>query len=59
MNKWMEAAIKRKKALDTANNKAKYLDFIVTEIMKIPYDQLKNVLPDTVMEVLKKCGYTE
>ncbi len=59
MNEWMKAAMKRKKVLDAANNKAKYLDFIVTEIMKIPYDQLKKVLPEPVMDVLKKCGYKE
>lgn len=39
--------------------KASDLDIIVTEIMKLPYGQLKKVLTDPVMEVLKKYGYTE
>ena len=39
--------------------KANDLDIIVTEIMKLPYGQLKKVLTDEVMAVLKKYGYTE
>lgn len=35
------------------------LDVIVTEIMKLPYGQLKKVLTDEVMMVLEKYGYTE
>ena len=39
--------------------KATDLDIIVSEIMKLPYGQLKKVLTDEVLEVLKKYGYTE
>ena len=40
-------------------DKASDLDIIVTEIMKLPYGQLKKVLTDAVMAVLAKYGYTE
>ena len=46
----------KKRAAEGA--KATDLDIIVTEIMKLPYGQLKKVLTDPVMEVLKKYGYT-
>lgn len=49
----LKAAIVEKKA------KASDLDIVVTEIMKLPYGQLKKVLTEPVMEVLKKYGYTE
>ena len=39
--------------------KATDLDIIVSEIMKLPYGQLKKILTDKVMEVLKKYGYME
>ena len=39
--------------------KASDLDVIVSEIMKLPYGQLKKVLTDEVMAVLKKYGYAE
>ena len=39
--------------------KSSDLDIIVSEIMKLPYGQLKKVLTDEVMDVLKKYGYTE
>ena len=40
-------------------DKATDLDIIVAEIMKLPYGQLKKVLTDDVLAVLKKYGYTE
>lgn len=40
-------------------DKATDLDIIVAEIMKLPYGQLKKVLTDEVMAVLKKYGYGE
>lgn len=40
-------------------DKANDLDVIVAQIMALPYGQLKKVLTDEVMEVLKKYGYTE
>ena len=39
--------------------KATDLDIIVSQIMQLPYGQLKKVLTDEVMAVLKKYGYTE
>lgn len=59
MRKWEIAAIKRKKEIDIADEKATDLDIIVTEVMKLPYGQLKKVLTPAVMGVLKKYGYTE
>jgi hypothetical protein len=39
--------------------KATDLDIIVSQIMKLPYGQLKKVLTDDVLTVLAKYGYTE
>ena len=41
------------------DEKASDLDIIVSEIMKLPYGQLKKVLTDDVMAVLEKYGYTQ
>ena len=38
--------------------KASDLDVIVTQVMALPYGQLKKVLTDEVMAVLEKYGYT-
>lgn len=59
MRKWEIAAIKRKMEIYAADEKANDLDIIVSEIMKLPYGQLKKVLTPEVMEVLKKYGYAE
>lgn len=59
MRKWEIAAIKHKMEIDAADEKANDLDIIVSEIMKLPYGQLKKVLTPEVMEVLKKYGYAE
>lgn len=59
MRKWEIAAIKRKMEIDATDEKANDLDIIVSEIMKLPYGQLKKVLTPEVMEVLKKYGYAE
>lgn len=40
-------------------DKANDLDILVAEIMKLPPGQLKKVLTDEVLAVLKKYGYTE
>lgn len=40
-------------------DKANDLDVIVSQIMKLPYGQLKKVLTEEVMAVLAKYGYTE
>lgn len=39
--------------------KATDLDIIVSQIMTLPYGQLKKVLTDEVLTVLEKYGYTE
>lgn len=40
-------------------NKADDMDIIVSQIMALPYGQLKKVLTEEVMAVLAKYGYTE
>lgn len=45
------------KAVAERAEKATDLDIIVAEIMKLPPGQLKKVLTDEVMAVLKKYGY--
>lgn len=59
MNKWEIAALKRKKDIEQNNEKATDLDIIVSEVLKLPYGQLKKVLTEPVMQVLEKYGYTE
>ena len=49
----LKASIAEKK------DKATDLDIIVSQIMQLPYGQLKKVLTDDVMAVLEKYGYTE
>lgn len=45
------------KAIKEKGEKATDLDIIVAELMKLPPGQLKKVLTDEVMAVLKKYGY--
>lgn len=59
MNKWEIAALKRKKDIEQNNEKATDLDIIVSEVLKLPYGQLKKVLTEPVMQVLEKYGYTK
>ena len=59
MNKWKTAALKRKQVIEANDEKTTDLDIIVTEILKLPYGQLKKVLTEPVMAVLEKYGYTE
>lgn len=59
MNKWEIAALKCKKDIEQNGEKATDLDIIVSEVLKLPYGQLKKVLTEPVMQVLKKYGYTE
>lgn len=59
MYKWKTAALKRKQVIEANDEKATDLDIIVTEILKLPYGQLKKVLTEPVMAVLEKYGYTE
>ena len=39
--------------------KATDMDIIISEIMKLPYGQLKKVLTENVMNILSKYGYTK
>lgn len=39
--------------------KASDLDVIVSQVMALPYGQLKKVLTDEVMDVLEKYGYSK
>lgn len=48
-----------KQSLAEKKDKATDLDIIVSQIMKLPYGQLKKVITDDVMAVLAKYGYTE
>lgn len=48
-----------KQVLSEKKEKANDLDIIVSEIMNLPYGQLKKVLTEEVMAVLEKYGYTE
>lgn len=51
------AAIKR--AFSERSEKASDLDTIVSQVMQLPYGQLKKVLTEEVLAVLAKYGYTE
>lgn len=39
--------------------KADDLDIIVKEVLKLPYGQLKKVLTEEVLDVLRKYGFSE
>lgn len=54
-----EALNKLKATIQAKTDKATDLDIIVAEIMKLPPGQLKKVLTEEVLAVLKKYGYTE
>lgn len=47
------------KVVKEKGDKATDLDVLVSEIMKLPYGQLKKVLTDEVTAVLEKYGYKE
>ena len=47
------------KAVKEKGDKADDLDIIVKELLKLPPGQIKKVLTDDVLIVLKKYGYTE
>ena len=59
MNKYEKAAKARITELKVKDEKATDLDVILSEVMKLPYGQLKKVLTEPVMEVLAKYGYIE
>lgn len=47
------------KVVKEKSDKATDLDIIVSQIMQLPYGQLKKVLTEEVMTVLAKYGYSE
>lgn len=47
------------KVMADRKEKADDLDILVSQIMQLPYGQLKKVLTDEVMSVLAKYGYVE
>lgn len=55
----VEQAKAIKANFEAKEEKATDLDIMIGEVMKLPYGQLKKVLTDPVIEVLKKYGYTE
>lgn len=59
MNKYEKAAKARITELKIKDEKATDLDIILSEVMKLPYGQLKKILTEPVMEVLAKYGYVE
>ena len=48
-----------RQAYSEKSEKATDLDVIVSQIMQLPYGQLKKVLTKEVLTVLAKYGYTE
>ena len=58
-NPWKERILAYNKVLAEKKDKANDLDILVKEMMKIPPGQLKKVLTDEVISVLKKYGYTD
>lgn len=59
MNNYEKAAKARMTEFKIKDEKATDLDVILSEVMKLPYGQLKKVLTEPVMEVLAKYGYIE
>lgn len=59
MNKWTNSAKIRLVAINQQEIKATDLDVIVSQIMKLPYGQLKKILTPEILEILEKYGYTE
>lgn len=60
MNKDLRARVLAyNRTLNERKEKASDLDVIVAALIQLPPGQLKKVLTDDVLEVLKKYGYTE
>lgn len=59
MNKWTNSAKIRLVAINQQEIKATDLDVIVSQIMKLPYGQLKKILTPEILEILEKYGYKE
>ena len=48
-----------KEQISERKEKASDLDVIVSQVMALPYGQLKKLLTNEVMAVLEKYGYTK
>lgn len=51
-----EAILNYNKMVSEKKEKATDLDIIISEVMNLPYGQLKKVLTPPVLEVLRKYG---
>lgn len=58
MNKWTNAAKKRRAVIDAASVKAADLEIIVSALTRLPPGQLSKVFTDRVLAVLEKYGVT-
>ena len=58
-NPWKGRILAYNKKIAEKGEKANDLDVLVTEMMKLPHGQLKKVLTDEVIAVLKKYGYKD
>lgn len=56
MNKWTKAAKKVKEKWSQRESKASDLDVLISRIMALPPGQLKKVLTEDVLEILRKYG---
>ena len=59
MNPWTEKVLAYNREQAAKKEKAEDLDVLVREMSKLPHGQLKKVLTDEVIAVLKKYGYKD
>lgn len=59
MNPWKEKVLAYNREVAVKKEKAEDLDVLVQEMSKLPPGQIKKVLTDEVIAVLKKYGYTD
>lgn len=53
---WVKGAIERKEYLDICESESKDMRVLIQEIGKIPPEQLKKVLTEPIIDILKKYG---
>ena len=58
MNKWTNAAKKRRAVIDAASVKAADLEIIASALRELHTGQLKKVFPDPVLAVMEKYQVT-
>lgn len=58
-NPWKNKVIAFNRQRKAQDEKAADVDVLVQGMLKLPHGQLKKLLTDDVLEVLKKYGYTE